>query len=67
MSEKWIFHYEFKLGLNARNVAKNINTAFETDTASEQIIWRWCETFRSSDMQLESEPRGHAAAAIEND
>jgi len=61
-----IFLYEFKLGNNAAEAARNINTAFGEGTASERTTRRWFEKFRSGDMSLENEPRGRPKEAIDN-
>lgn len=53
-----IYLYEWKLGHNASQAAKNINLAFGEGTATDRNIRRWFDKFISGDMNLENEDRG---------
>eukprot|EP01133_Synstelium_polycarpum_P030461 gene30461-37793_t len=50
-----IFLYEYKLGHNAAEAARNINRAFGVGTASERTIRFWFEKFRSGNESLEND------------
>ena len=65
--ERILFLYEFKLGHKAAEATRNINSAFGADTVSERTTRRWFEKFRSGDVNLQSEPRGHPGPSIDND
>lgn len=65
--KRLLFLYEHKLGHNAAEATRNINTAFGEATVSERTAQRWFEKFRSGDMSLESEPSGRPVPAIDND
>jgi histone-lysine N-methyltransferase SETMAR len=62
-----IFLYEFKLGHNAAEAARNINAAFGNETASERTIRYWFEKFRAGDTSLENEERGRPESVIDDD
>jgi len=62
-----IFLYEFKLGHNAAEAARNINGAFGDGTASERTIRFWFEKFRSGDTSLENEECGRPETVVDND
>lgn len=65
--KRLLFLYEFKLGHNAAEATRNICRAFGADAANERTTQRWFEKFRSGDMTLQSEPRGHPGPSIDND
>lgn len=65
--KRLLFLYEFKLGHNAAEATRNICRAFGADAANERTTQRWFEKFRSDDMTLQSEPRGHPGPSIDND
>lgn len=61
-----IFLYEYKLGKNAADVERKINTAFGQSSASKRTIQRWFERFRSGDESLEELP-GRGRGTVLND
>lgn len=62
-----LFFYEFKLGHNGAEAARNINSAFGENAVSERTV-RYCfETFSSGDFSLESEERGRPSTSLNDD
>ena len=47
-----IFRYEFKLGHNVREAAKNVNYAFGKGTTADRTAQRYFQRFRTADTSL---------------
>ena len=62
-----IFFYEFKLGRNAAETARNINEVWGQGSVNECTVQRWFQKFRSGNTSLEDEPHGSRPPAIDND
>ncbi|VDN35483.1 unnamed protein product, partial [Cylicostephanus goldi] len=54
-----IYYYEFSLGRNATETARNINTVWGEGSVSEWTVRRWFKKFKDGDKNLEDkEGRG---------
>lgn len=62
-----ILLYEFKLGSNATETARNINIAFGDGTVNIRTVQRWFTKFRSGDTDLRNEARGKPGTVVEDD
>lgn len=62
-----IFLFQFKLGRNAAETARDINVAFGEGTTSDRTVMRWFAKFRSGDESLDEETRGHRPVQVDND
>ena len=61
-----IFFYEFKLGRNAAQTARNINIVWGEGSVNIRTVQRWFVQFRSGNSSLEDEPHGSRPYAIDN-
>ncbi|XP_065645670.1 histone-lysine N-methyltransferase SETMAR-like [Hydra vulgaris] len=59
--------YEFKLGRNATQAAKNICTAFGEGTVSERPAQKWFQRFSSGDESIEDLPRSGRPLLVDED
>ncbi|XP_065674006.1 uncharacterized protein LOC136090956 [Hydra vulgaris] len=59
--------YEFKLGRNATQAAKNICTAFGEGTVSERTAQKWFQRFSSGDESIEDLPRSGRPLLVDED
>ena len=62
-----IYFYEFKLGRNAAQTARNINEVWGKGSVNECTVQRWYQKFRSGNTSLEDEPHGSRPSTIDND
>jgi hypothetical protein len=51
-----IFEYQFQLGSNAAETARNINVAFGEGSANERTVQFWLKRFRDGNFDLKNEP-----------
>ncbi len=56
--------YEYKLGHNASEGARNICRGKGKGTVSRYTVWRWFKRFRNKDYSLEDEQRSGRPAEI---
>lgn len=61
-----IFLYEYKLGHNAAQASRNINSAYGEGTANERMLQRWFKKFLDGDETLEDEEGRGRKSVIEN-
>ncbi|XP_065664499.1 histone-lysine N-methyltransferase SETMAR-like [Hydra vulgaris] len=59
--------YEFKLGRNVTQAAKNICTAFGEGTVSERTAQKWFQRFSSGDESIEDLPRSGRPLLVDED
>lgn len=62
-----IFLFQFKLGRNAAETARDINDAFGTETTNERTAQWWFKKFRGGDESLEDEERIGRPSDVDND
>jgi histone-lysine N-methyltransferase SETMAR len=63
-----LYLYEFKLGHNAAEAARNINSAFGVKERTKRTVRVWFKKFSSGDFSLQNEERGRPLTKIpEND
>ena len=62
-----IFFYEFKLGRNAAQTARNINEIWGEGSVNECTVQRWYQKFRSGNTSLDDEPHARGPSAIDNE
>lgn len=62
-----IFFYEFKLGRNAAQTARNINKVWGESSVNECTVQRWYQKFRSGNTNLDDEPHARRPSAIDNE
>lgn len=55
-----------KLENNLTETARNINSAFGSDTVTGKSLERWFESFRTGDMNLENHPHIYPESSIYN-
>lgn len=61
-----IFLYEYKLGHNSAETARNINGAFGDGAVSECTIRFWYKKFRSGNESLENDDRGRLPTTVDH-
>ena len=61
-----IFFYEFKLGRNAAQTARNINIVWGEGSVNIRTLQRWFVQFCSGNSSLEDEQHGSRPCAIDN-
>uniref|UniRef100_A0A7I5E9X4 HTH_48 domain-containing protein n=1 Tax=Haemonchus contortus TaxID=6289 RepID=A0A7I5E9X4_HAECO len=59
--------FQFKLGRNAADTARNINVAFGLGTTNERTTQRWFRKFRNGDESLEDDSREGRPSDADND
>lgn len=59
-----LFLYEWKMGHNAQEAARNINYSFGKDSANARTIRRWFDKFKSGDLSMTNCDRGRPKTAI---
>ena len=62
-----IFFYEFKMGHNAAETARNINHVFGQESVSERTIQRWFNKFRNGEESLEDKDGRGRPTVIDDD
>ena len=59
--------FQFNLGLNASEAARNICTAYGSDAMSRNTAWFWFDRFRNGDASLEDQPKSVRPTTIDLD
>ena len=62
-----IFFYEFKLGRNAAQTARNINDVWDEGSVNECVVKRWYQKFRSGNTSLDDMHHARRPSAIDNE
>ena len=62
-----IYFYEYKLGRNAAQTARNINIVWGEGSVNESTVQRWYQKFRSGNTSLEDEPHARRLSVIDNE
>nr|CDJ95280.1 histone-lysine N-methyltransferase SETMAR-like [Haemonchus contortus] len=59
--------HEFKLGRTTKDAATNISVVWGEGTASERMVRRWFQKFRSGDGPMEDEGRVGRPSSVDHD
>ena len=59
--------FQFNLGLNASEAARNICTAYGSDAMSRNTAWFWFDRFRNGNILLQDQPKSGRPTTIDLD